>query len=266
MMTHVGTSGNVFAYNFSAAREPQRLCDISLHGHYSNANLFESNVVEEIDISDYWGPIGPHNTFLRNVITQEGVDVKDSSHGQNLVGNVLKRGRINVNSSVNETVLHGNVINGTTQWDDNINDQNIPVSYFLSEKPDFFEDSPWPLFGPDVDAEHKLPAQVRYESGNPITHVQNDIVQTPLDFDLSVYPNPFNPQTTILVDLPKTDKVRLEVYSLTGRLVDVLVDEMMPAGKQAVCFQPSALSASGIYVVRLSVGSEIMDKKITLLK
>ena len=50
MMTHVGTCGNVFAYNFSTEREPQRLCDISLHGHYSTANLFESNVVEEIDV------------------------------------------------------------------------------------------------------------------------------------------------------------------------------------------------------------------------
>jgi hypothetical protein len=168
MMTHVGTSGNVFAYNFSTQREPQKLCDISLHGHYSNANLFESNAVEEIDISDWWGPIGPSNTFLRNSITQEGVDINDSSHGQNLLGNVLKKGTIKISAGVTQTLAHGNVVNGNVAWDPTIENKKLPVSYFLTAKPSFLANCPWPLFGPDVAGDHKLPAQLRYESGNPI--------------------------------------------------------------------------------------------------
>ncbi|MBN1480080.1 T9SS C-terminal target domain-containing protein [candidate division KSB1 bacterium] len=266
MMTHVGTSGNVFAYNYSTEREPQRLCDISLHGHFSNANLFESNVVEEIDISDYWGPIGPNNTFLRNVITQEGIDINDSSHGQNLVANVLNRGTIKVHSSVKETLRHGNVLNGTAEWDPAISDREVPVSYFLTEKPDFLADSPWPLFGPDVTEGGKLPAQIRYESGRPITAIHEQSLHRPIDYNLSIYPNPFNPQTTISFALADDEQVRIDIFSISGQWVATIVDQILPAGSHTVHYHPTGDCASGIYVVRLRSESSEMSHRMTILK
>lgn len=266
MMTHVGTSGNVFAYNYSTERETQRLCDISLHGHYSNANLFESNVVEEIDISDYWGPIGPDNTFLRNVITQEGIDVNDASHGQNLVANVLSRGTIKINAGVKETLSHGNVINGVAQWDDEIDDREVPISYFLTTKPDFLARSPWPLFGPDVTDNSKLPAHIRYESGAPITGVHQQLVQQPIDYQLRIFPNPFNLQTTIAFELPSSEQVRIDVFSVSGQWIAAIVDHMMPAGSHTIHYKPNADSASGIYIVRLRTESSTTSNKVTILK
>src|SRR6185295_8942189 len=71
MMVKQGANGNVFAYNYSI--EPTRTefpydasGDISAHGHYPFANLFEENIVQTLYIDQTWGPAGPYNTFFRN--------------------------------------------------------------------------------------------------------------------------------------------------------------------------------------------------------
>lgn len=266
MLTHVGTSGNVFAYNYSQSRDPQNLTDVSLHGHYSNYSLFESNVVQEVQVADYWGPMGPGNTFLRNKVLAESFRVDDHSHYQNIVGNEIIKGSLTIQSNVENTLKHGNVIRGKVSWDSNIEDQNIPASYFLTEKPDFFHDSPWPLFGPDVEGDFKLPAQRRFEAGDPISAVEKKNIQLPDDFQLTVYPNPFNPQTTISFQVPKTEHVRVDVFSVRGQLVETILDEKVAAGQHTINFQPSAISASGIYVVRVLMESTTLTKKVTFLK
>ena len=97
MMVHIGANGNVFGYNYSI--EPYQNeggnwtpCDISIHGHYPYANLFEGNIVQEITVADYWGPAGPGNTFLRNRVEKEGITLEDSSNYQNFIGNEIIKG------------------------------------------------------------------------------------------------------------------------------------------------------------------------------
>jgi hypothetical protein len=171
MMAHVGASGCVFGYNYS--REPYvdeswTPCDISMHGHYGNYNLFEGNTVQEIDYADYWGPMGPGNTVFRNKVEAEGIDVLDHSHFQNVVGNVLGSGMdtIYVAAGVDSTLVHGNVVNGATRWDPAIADHSLPASLYLTSKPAFLAANSWPVFGPDVAAGAKLPAQVRWETSS----------------------------------------------------------------------------------------------------
>jgi hypothetical protein len=114
MLVQVGATGNVFGYNYSidpyANGGGWTPCDISLHGHYPNMNLFEGNTIQEVDVSDYWGPCGPGNTFFRNRTEAEGIEVMDYSHRQNVFGNELGTDPniISTESSVNETLVHGN--------------------------------------------------------------------------------------------------------------------------------------------------------------
>ena len=145
MLVQAGAIGCVFGYNYSInpvqgegetnLNEGWDPPDISLHGHYARMNLFEGNVVTEIGIGDYWGPMGPGNTFLRNVVKGPGVYLYDHSHFQNLVGNTITNW-IDDGSSAG-TVRHGEKVNGEMVWNDGIEDHVLPVSYYLHNKPAF---------------------------------------------------------------------------------------------------------------------------------
>lgn len=79
------------------------------------------------------------------------------------------------------------------------------------------------------------------------------------------YPNPFNPTTVISYSIPKSSHVKLAVYDIVGKQVAVLTDQQMSAGNHDVTFHASDLS-SGIYLYRLTVGNEMLTRKLTLIK
>ncbi|HOM02738.1 MAG TPA: glycosyl hydrolase family 28-related protein [Acetivibrio sp.] len=182
MMVHLGANGNVFGYNYSI--EPYQNeggnwtpADISVHGHYAYSNLFEGNIVQEITVSDYWGPSGPYNTFLRNRIESESICLEDSSNYQNFVGNEIVKGDIlwDTDSRYPHKIdpstlfLHGNLINGSIQWNQQTPVGVIPDSYYLDSKPVFFGAMEWPSTGSDrINGTN--PAKERYY-GNTIPTV-----------------------------------------------------------------------------------------------
>ncbi|MDZ4183014.1 MAG: T9SS type A sorting domain-containing protein, partial [Candidatus Cloacimonadaceae bacterium] len=87
---------------------------------------------------------------------------------------------------------------------------------------------------------------------------------------LSVFPNPFNPNTTIAFELQKADKVEMVVYNLKGQKVRSLINEHRSSGKHQISWDGKddggrALS-SGIYFLRLSTGKEVSSRKMILQK
>jgi len=87
----------------------------------------------------------------------------------------------------------------------------------------------------------------------------------PLEYALGIYPNPFNPTTTISFTLKEAGRVKLSVYDLTGRLVQTLADKEFDAGVHPFVFDGSALSA-GVYFTRIESASFSQTKKLVLLK
>lgn len=79
------------------------------------------------------------------------------------------------------------------------------------------------------------------------------------------YPNPFNPSTNIRFDISVDANVKIIIYDLLGRQVQVLTDEYRFAGSYEVRFDASALS-SGMYFYRLRAGSFTDIKKMVLIK
>lgn len=79
------------------------------------------------------------------------------------------------------------------------------------------------------------------------------------------YPNPFNPSTLIRYDLPQAGHVRLEVYDVLGRRVDVLVDEIKSAGHHSITWDAS-YQASGLYIYRLESGDFVSARSMTVVK
>jgi hypothetical protein len=188
MIIQSGASGNVFGYNHSdevvqsegsVLNEGWLPPDISVHGHWSNNNLFESNTVEQVGIADYWGPTGPHVLYLRNRVVNDGVRsdgraetqaivLADHSNYQYLLGNVIENGTLEDDGTpdMSTNVIHGHVEAGATRWDPDVADREISVSRYWGCKPNFAGGKAWPLVGPDVSPSVSLPAGDRFASGS----------------------------------------------------------------------------------------------------
>jgi len=89
----------------------------------------------------------------------------------------------------------------------------------------------------------------------------------PVDFNLSQnYPNPFNPTTTIQFGIPSESAVSLRVFNMLGEEVQtILNNEILSAGTHTIQFNASNLS-SGTYVYSLQTGSNVITKKMVVLK
>lgn len=79
------------------------------------------------------------------------------------------------------------------------------------------------------------------------------------------YPNPFNPVTSIKYDLPKPGFVKLTVYDMTGKEVEVLVNEEKEPGKYEITWDGSKYS-SGVYFYNIETGDFKETKKMVLIK
>ncbi|MCK5741655.1 MAG: hypothetical protein KAH48_05510, partial [Chlorobi bacterium] len=155
MMTKHGANGNVFAYNYSISTHRDEAIlknysgDISLHGHYSYANLFEGNVVQQIYLDGYWGPSGPYNTFFRNRLQNYGLLITSSdTYRQNIVANDIEK----------EDLLRGYKVQGTNHFEyaNRVKSELITTvshdfddrSYYLNDEPEFWEtDEDYPNIG-----------------------------------------------------------------------------------------------------------------------
>ena len=93
----------------------------------------------------------------------------------------------------------------------------------------------------------------------------------PDSYALSVnYPNPFNPQTVIKYQLPKTSQVRLTIYNSSGQVVKTIVDEAKQAGFYWVIWDgwddAGKKVASGVYLYELRAGDFAKVRKMALIR
>jgi hypothetical protein len=88
----------------------------------------------------------------------------------------------------------------------------------------------------------------------------------PAEFSLSsAYPNPFNPVTNMKLSLVNAGMVSMNVYNVSGQLVDVLVDGALDAGYHNITWDASNVS-SGVYFVKVYSGTNVSVQKLMLLK
>jgi photosystem II stability/assembly factor-like uncharacterized protein len=79
------------------------------------------------------------------------------------------------------------------------------------------------------------------------------------------YPNPFNPKTVISFGVPNTSAVKVSVYDITGKELQVLLNENISAGNYEVQWDASRYS-SGIYYYTISAGDFVKTMKMALVK
>jgi len=79
----------------------------------------------------------------------------------------------------------------------------------------------------------------------------------------SIYPNPFNPETTISFNLNQKENVNISVYNLKGQKMATLMDTEMSEGKHQLIWNADNY-VSGIYFIKLKTKS-VNDIQRTLL-
>ena len=90
------------------------------------------------------------------------------------------------------------------------------------------------------------------------------------DISLTNYPNPFNPSTTIVFNLPKPEICTLKIYNIKGELVKTLLSENLKTGKHTITWDGKddhdSLTTSGVYFYQLKTGDRLLTKRMLLLK
>ena len=86
----------------------------------------------------------------------------------------------------------------------------------------------------------------------------------------SNYPNPFNPVTNIIYNLPEDGFVKITVYDILGNIIKNLVSENQSSGYKSIQWnaknnQGQPVSA-GVYLYSIEEGDFIQTKKMILLK
>jgi len=85
------------------------------------------------------------------------------------------------------------------------------------------------------------------------------------------YPNPFNPTTTIPIALPKNSQIKVTIYNILGKVINVLYNGIAESGRHFYQWNGTDLSgkrvASGLYFYRLEIeGRKSYTKKMVLMK
>jgi len=94
----------------------------------------------------------------------------------------------------------------------------------------------------------------------------NNEFQLPQKFDINrIYPNPFNPQTTIDFEISEPTMVQLNIYNLNGQKLDILKNTFTLPGNYSVIWNGTH-HPSGIYFVILQSSNSIVKQKMMLIK
>lgn len=146
--------------------------------------------------------------------------------------------------------------------------QNIPNGWILR-----FVMEDVPLHISDNAVYHFQPSEAGIYHGyidvfnHPVSNA--DYVQ-PVFSGLKVYPNPFNPSTTIMFHNPLAQNLKVDIYNLRGQKVCNLHDGMMNAGTQSLVWHGKDARgkavASGIYFARVKGKGKAQTIKMMLMK
>jgi hypothetical protein len=136
-------------------------------------------------------------------------------------------------------------------------------------------DADFQIYGPGV-------TEIRYRS-QPVHFINNGgfLTPDPVTGAVSVetprarlraraYPNPFNPSTTVVVELSGRSHLSAVVYDALGRPVRVIADKVFPGGRNEIFWDgrgdAGSRVPSGVYFVRILSDSGRATVKLTVLK
>ena len=107
-----------------------------------------------------------------------------------------------------------------------------------------------------------------FQYEHEVNSVNNEILS--IKPHISNHPNPFNPETKIVFNLPEEGNVKLEIYNIKGQKVKTLLDCYMNSGRSEMIWNGRDDNGkpvgSGVYFYRLQTPAKSYVRKCMLLK
>ena len=148
---------------------------------------------------------------------------------------------------------------------------NEPGNYHAKLHFAFMDDEVYGSSSPSTGGDLRYAAinlEFREEWIDPVS-VNPEIVPIS-NIQLSNYPNPFNPTTTISFSIPTESKVDLSIYNIKGQKIKTLLSEQFSAGQHSVMWDGKDSNdkqvSSGIFLYKLKTGDFQQTKKMMLIK
>lgn len=170
--------------------------------------------------------------------------------------------------------------------DENQGQQGIHTNFKLSKEGEFIAltdidgvsviDSI--TFGPqttDISFGRFPDASTNFQFLSPTPGFSNSssgIIETelPTDFSVSVFPNPFNPSTTIQYSLAEMGELKITIYDVLGKEVITIDEGVKTAGTYSFIWDGKnsngIFTGSGIYILRITSGKNSKSLKLLLLR
>jgi len=110
-----------------------------------------------------------------------------------------------------------------------------------------------------------------YEYDAPFVSVDDPEITQQEEIKIFNYPNPFNPETTISFQIPKSKSIELSIYNIKGQLVKTLVNENKEKGTHLITWDGNDKNnkpvESGVYLYKLDIDGSVYDvRKCTLIR
>jgi hypothetical protein len=83
--------------------------------------------------------------------------------------------------------------------------------------------------------------------------------------NVKVYPNPISDQLNLSFNISKDATITVKIMDVLGNEITTLLSERIAAGDQNRPFQIASRITSGFYFIRVSAGSEVITKRISVL-
>ncbi len=236
VMKHTGDLSSLTSANFSTLLD---LSDISTERGFAAGDLDRD---------------GKPDLYFGNSIANKGVVIYDFEYEGGDVTNPLSY-------SLYEVWRHDFVFGGTLEVG------NVRIGNQLGEVDDLDGDGFPELVIAFGTTQPDLPAILILENfSEPAAVTETPHKNVPDKFDLGQnFPNPFNPVTEIPYEIANQGFVKLEIFSLQGQCVALLVNDFQKAGRFGAYFHSTSLAA-GEYFCRLTFDGFWKQKKMLLLK
>ena len=114
---------------------------------------------------------------------------------------------------------------------------------------------------------NKGSAEILFSKTDMITGI-NEIYETLIK--LNTFPNPFSNYLNISFENNTQNRLRLNIYSIDGKKIATLMDEIKPSGKYDILLNGKDKNGkdvnSGLYLIRLQSGRNILTRSAEYIK